>query len=773
MHPNRRRLAFTSGLLTAALVVGAVGTSASGAGFTPGSSGAGDPYFPLDGNGGYDVSHYDLNLTYQPSTDVLSGTATIAAQSTQDLSSFNLDLTGMTVRSVTVDGRAAAFSRNGGEMTVTPRAGIRKGLRFKVAVTYDGVPESVGPEGPISGGFIPTDDGVLVAGQPHGAATWFPANDHPIDTASFTFNITVPEGLEAVANGELKGSSTRKGWTTWKWDAAAPMATYLATIDVGDFDLTARQQAGIKYWDAVDTDLLQPFASPRSGTQFLFSTQAQQWDPNDPFAAVKPDQRRLTRTIDVPATGDATLSFWMARDGGEFGGIYEQSFFVEAHHPGSTDWTMLPDMNGATDLIAPDVPCYPLDYLFTRTPWMAHYATVTFDEFGTGIDCRPTGTTGSAHVGQLNPSGWQQWRIDLSAYAGQSVEISLTSLVAGSQFNERAGTVVDDITVPGSAGSTSFEADGDVMDGWVLSGRPLYTEIPGTEANGFITTYEFGLDANGEWTLTEPNPIDWTVTTADGIPRVGRSVKEALGLQPQIIAFLSNMFGPYPFTAAGGIVDDRPGLGFALETQTRPVYAQEFFCTQCSFDANHPAHNVVAHELAHQWVGDSLPLSRWQDIWLNEGFATYAEWSWNEHEGGLSVDGWVDFWYKFMDWSVPIGDPGPDNLFGFQVYYRGAMTLHALRRLVGDATFFRILKTWTTTNAGKHVTTDDFIELAERLSHRDLDGFFHDWLYSTTQPAMPGAPATTVARAAAAQVASAGPATAADAQKIIDQFMRR
>ncbi len=126
-----------------------------------------------------------------------------------------------------------------------------------------------------------------------------------------------------------------------------------------------------------------------------------------------------------------------------------------------------------------------------------------------------------------------------------------------------------------------------------------------------------------------------------------------------MLRFLSGFFGPYPWHDAGAIVDDIDGLGFALETQTRPIYSKDFFT-----DAGDGA-GVLVHENAHQWYGDSLAVDRWADIWLNEGFATYAEWLWSEHQGEATPQEIFDFFYNdFIPdddpwWDITVGDPEP------------------------------------------------------------------------------------------------------------------
>jgi aminopeptidase N len=439
----------------------------------PGADGIGDPYYPQDGNGGYDVVSYALDLRFDPDTDALDGTATVVATATQALSAFNLDLQGLEVSSVTVDGEDARTSRDDGELTVTPAAPLADGADFTTVVAYAGVPEPL-DDGLGLSGFIQTDDGALAVGQPDVAASWFPVNDHPADAATVAVSITVPEGLEAVSNGALVDSSTEDGWTTWQWAAEQPMAPYLVMLAVGEFDIHEYEQDGIRYWDAVDPAL-----------------------------------------ADEEAAGSATLG-----------------------------------------------------------------------------------------------------------------------------------------------------------------------EIAGS----------------------------------------------SLALAPEAIAFLEEWFGPYPFEVSGGVVDDVPDLGFALENQTRPVYSPVFFTDADSGEV------VVVHELAHQWAGDSVRLAAWQHIWLNEGFATYAEWLWAEHEGTSTPQEEFDRLARLPAgsrfWQVPIGDPGAaaDELFSEPTYLRGAMTLQALRTEVGDDAFAEILLEWFDSEAGRAVTTDDFVALAEEVSGDDLDDLFAEWL---------------------------------------------
>lgn len=436
---------------------------ASAQDFAPGAAGVGDPYFPKSGNGGYDVQHYDLELGYAPRRFRLDAVATITATATHGLSRFNLDYRGPKLRALTVDGQPAATSRAGQELIVTPPAPIAAGQQFEVVVSYAG---QVGPltdgDGSISG-WIPTGDGAFVAGEPRGAPTWFPCNDHPTDKATYETTITVPAGRTALANGILTNQTTSAGRTTFTWREDNPMATYLATATSGRFGL---EQASVG-----------------------------------------------------------------------------------------------------------DIPSY---------------------------------------------------------------------------------IAVD--------------------------------------------------------------------------PREAKQSRRALAKLPQILAFLESSFGDYPFASTGAIVDHAPFVGYALETQTLPLFGSA------------PDEPILVHELAHQWFGDSLTPARWEDIWLNEGFATWSEWLWSDHKGAETLERTFKDLYEVPArnrefWGPPPGAPGgPRHLFDASVYVRGAMTLEALREKIGDSSFLLILRRWTAEHRYGNVSTPEFIALAEQESGQQLDAFFRVWLYQRDKP---------------------------------------
>ncbi|MEV2242484.1 M1 family metallopeptidase [Micromonospora sp. NPDC049891] len=460
-------VAVVAAVVAAVVLVGGIGDREP-AGFRAGSVDLGDPYVPGSGNGGYDVAHYRLGVRYDPADDRLTGRAEITATATHGLSRFNLDLSGLEVSSVTVDGAPAEHRRDDDELVVTPARGLDSGSRFTVEVAYGGVPEADADGVLGTGGFQHTDDGAIALGQPHSAATWFPVNDHPSDKATYDIEVTVPDGLAALSNGVPGERTSADGWTTWRWAERSPMASYLTTLVIGDYRVQ---------------------------------------------------------------TGDH-------------------------------------------------------------------------------------------------------------------------------------------------------------------AGKPMVTAVPN------------GLSATGP--------------AATSLARTG-----------EIADFLTTRFGPYPFESYGGVVVSDNRIGYALETQSRPVYGPGFFRD------GEPNYSVVAHELAHQWFGNSVALARWGDIWLNEGFASYAEWLWEEHDGGRSAQRNFELQYGATDWTRRTLDPGPGQMFGTAVYKRGALTVHALRRTVGDDAFFEILRTWTSERRDGTATTADFIALAERTSGRDLGSFFDTWLTGTAAPGQP------------------------------------
>lgn len=214
-------------------------------------SGRGDSRYPDLGNAGYDVEHYTLDLFFDPATDVLTGIATIVATATGDLDVFNLDLIGFEITNLLVDDRAVGFARVGRELTIDPGATIPAGEGFSVTVEYTGTPAAVPSRAlPFAIGWLAATDGTrYVAAEPEGAAGWFPGNDHPSDKATYTFRVTVPDPLLAVANGVLAETITDIGATTRVYEMRQPMPTYLATVVIGELvvvdDAAATADAGV------------------------------------------------------------------------------------------------------------------------------------------------------------------------------------------------------------------------------------------------------------------------------------------------------------------------------------------------------------------------------------------------------------------------------------------------------------------------------------------------------------------------------------------------
>jgi len=224
-------------------------------------------------------------------------------------------------------------------------------------------------------------------------------------------------------------------------------------------------------------------------------------------------------------------------------------------------------------------------------------------------------------------------------------------------------------------------------------------------------------------------PYTYAVSRRLG-PVKQRRAMTMLRRTPKVVRWLESEYGKYPFESTGGLVTGL-NIGFALENQTRPVY----FYT----GAGPSATSLVVHEIAHQWFGNSVSVEKWRDIWLNEGFATFAEWKYAEEHGGPRAQHRLVRIHDRLDrrdgfWALRIGSPGPRWIFDWPVYDRGAMTLQALRHRIGDRDFDVLLRTWLRQHADSNASIADFTGLAERVSGEQLEGFFRAWLYTDRKP---------------------------------------
>jgi aminopeptidase N len=263
-----------------------------------------------------------------------------------------------------------------------------------------------------------------------------------------------------------------------------------------------------------------------------------------------------------------------------------------------------------------------------------------------------------------------------------------------------------------------------------IAGQPstrTYTwENDEPTASYLVTFHAADLDIT-----TGEGPRDITLIDAFP-PELSAREEQIFALAPDMLDVFRKRFGPYPFPVLGHTVFADTEFNAALETQG-----------MISYDASAVRETTVAHEIAHQWFGDSVSLARWQDIWLNEGFARYGEVLWAEAAHGEDAANAIVRRQMVQlamasrmagSAGVLIGDPGPDHLFSEAVYSGGALLLHDLRERLGDDDFFRVLRQWASRHRYGNATTADFVALAEEISGQDLGGFFDDWLYTPWTP---------------------------------------
>jgi aminopeptidase N len=426
-----------------------------------------DPYLPTNGNLGYRVSRYDLDLEYKVAINRLSGSVTITAEALSELAEFTLDLSeAMTVSKVSVNGkRAAHFACRDRKLRIRLSSTLASGAAMSVVVHYHGSPR---PLRSLWGdvGFEELTNGALVAGQPNGAASWFPCDDHPSAKASFRIQVSTDNPYRLVANGKLASRRARAAQTVWTYEQPEPTSTYLVTLQIGMYEMT-----------------------------------------------------RLTRTP-VPM-------------------------------------------------------------------------------------------------------------------------------------------------------------------------RAAFPE------------------------------------------RLRRNFDHDFARQPEMMELFTELFGPYPLANGYTVVVTDDALEIPLEAQGISIFG----ANHC--DGSRNSERLIAHELAHQWFGNSVTARQWRDIWLHEGFASYAEWLWSEHSGGRTADDLARYYHgklREAPQDLLLADPGPRDMFDDRVYKRGALTLHALRRQLGDEKFFALLKDWTTRYRHACVVTDDFTGLAAGYCDESLTQLWDSWLYSRDVP---------------------------------------
>ena len=265
-------------------------------------------------------------------------------------------------------------------------------------------------------------------------------------------------------------------------------------------------------------------------------------------------------------------------------------------------------------------------------------------------------------------------------------------------------------------------ANGDLVSTTTHLGTTLFHWHNGEPMSTYLATATIGRFRVR--TGTTPGGVPYYIALDPTVAKKARPVVDKL---PAITDYLASLYGPYPFSSTGAIVDNAPKVGYALETQTKPIYDSP------------PDELTLAHEAAHMYFGDSVTLEKWRDIWLAEGFAEFSSWMWSEHSGDKTAQQFFDGFYKKKAsseiWRPSPGRPGSAaNMFDDSIYERGAMTLQALRVKLGDAAFFDLLKSWHAAHRHGNATEHEFRQFAEQRTGVELTHFFDVWLVQAAKP---------------------------------------